>query len=71
MNATYILNINDKSIDLYLLGIIKNLPNVTIEKVRSKKSKLYKEIEESVNELNEVIAGRKKAQPLDDFLDEL
>ena len=78
MNAKYILEIDNKSIEGYLIGIINNLPYTRVKKAidqkltpTKKKSKLYKEIEEAIHELNEIKAGRKTARDARDFLNEL
>ncbi len=63
---------DSKSITGYLLGIIKNLPNVRAKKVPiATKSKLLEELEEAVHELNEINAGRKKGRDAREFLNEL
>lgn len=53
-----------------LLEVLKVLPYVTTEEV-SEKQQLISEIEEAVEELNLVRAGKKKERPAKERLDEL
>ncbi len=68
---TYIVNIGDKSIARYLLGIMKNLPTVTTKKAVHKKSSIIKNLDEAIKEVNDIKAGKKTARSARDFLNEL
>ena len=68
---TYIVNIGDKSIARYLLGIMKNLPTITIKKAVYKKSSIIKNLDEAIKEVNDIKAGKKTARNARDFLNEL
>lgn len=72
----YLLDIEDDKSE-HLLSVLKDLKYVKVKPFENGKphtngkSKLYHEISESVDELIEVLAGRKEARPLQDFLNEI
>jgi hypothetical protein len=78
----YLLDIEDDKSEP-IISVLNDLDYVKIEpikNVKSKtngksnkngKSKLYYELSESVDELIEVLAGRKEARPLSDLLNEV
>ena len=68
---TYIVNIGDKTIARYLLGIMKNLPTVTTKKAVYKKSSIIKNLDKAIKEVNDIKAGKKTARNARDFLNEL
>jgi hypothetical protein len=78
----YLLDIKDEKsepiesvlndLDYVKIEPIKNGKSKTNGKsIKNGKSKLYNEISESVDELIEVLAGRKEARPLSDLLNEV
>lgn len=54
-----------------LLEILKSLPYVKIETLSNEKILLIKEVKEAVENLKKVRAGKLKAKPIKELLDEL
>ena len=72
----YLLDIEDDKSE-HLLSVLKDLKYVKVEPFENGKphtngkSKLYHEISESVDELIEVLAGRKEARDAREYLNEI
>jgi hypothetical protein len=56
---------------LHLLEILKSIPYVKTTMISDEKALLIKEIKEAVAELNQAKAGKLKARPARELLDEL
>lgn len=65
-----LLDIKDDKSE-HILGVLNDLKYVKVKTISNGKSRLYHEISESVDEIIEVLAGRKEARPLSDLLNEV
>lgn len=64
------LQISDKDYPFFI-ELVKKLSFVKKVKPATPKKKILAELQESIDELNQVKAGKKKARDLKDFLNEL
>jgi hypothetical protein len=65
-----LLDIKDEKSE-HLLNVLRDLKYVKVKIITKGKSRLYKEISESVDELIEVLAGRKEARDVRELLNEI
>lgn len=65
-----LLNIKDNKA-LHLMEVLKSLPYVKAKAISGEKALLIEEIKEAVDNLKLVRAGRLKARPAKDLLNEL
>ena len=65
-----LLDIKDSKADS-LLAVLRGLPYVKAEPLSGEKSLLIKEIKEAVEEMKLIRAGKKKARPARELLNEL
>ncbi len=65
-----LLDIKDDKAD-FVMELLSNLKFVKAEPLTPYKSKVLRDIKEAVDEVNLIKAGKKKAQPLSDFLNGL
>jgi tagatose-1,6-bisphosphate aldolase len=65
-----LLDIKDDKAD-FVMELLSNLKFVKAEALTPYKSKVLRDIKEAVDEVNQIKAGKKKAQPLSDFLNGL
>jgi hypothetical protein len=65
-----LLDIKDDKAD-FVMELLSNLKFVKAEPLTPYKSKVLRDIKEAVDEVNQIKAGKKKAQPLSDFLNGL
>ena len=55
----------------HLINVLKDLKYVKIKEISKRKASALQDISEAVDELIEVLAGRKEARPARELLDEL
>lgn len=55
----------------FILELLRNFKFVKTRELNPHQAEILEDVESAVNELNEVKEGKKKAQPLNEFLDEL
>ncbi len=55
----------------FILELLKNFNFVKAKPLTPTKVKVLEELKEAVEEVNQIKAGKQKAQPLGEFLDEL
>ena len=55
----------------FILELLKNFSFVKAKPLTPYKAEVMEGLNEAVKEMNELKAGKKKAQPLSEFLDEL
>ena len=55
----------------FILELLKNFSFVKAKPLTPYKAEVMEGLNEAVKEMNEIKAGKKKAQPLSEFLDEL
>ena len=65
-----LLDIKDDKAD-FVMELLSNLKFVKAEPLTPYKSKVLRDIKEAVDEVNQIKARKKKAQPLSDFLNGL
>jgi hypothetical protein len=65
-----LLDIKDDKSE-HILSVLNDLKYVKVKTITNGKSKLYHEISESVDELIEVLAGRKEARDAREYLNEI
>jgi len=65
-----LLDIKDDKAD-FVMELLSNLKFVKAEPLTPYKSKVLRDIKEAVDDVNLIKAGKKKAQPLSDFLNGL
>jgi len=55
----------------FIMELLKNFKFVKAEPITPHKAEVLKGLREAVEEVNQIKAGKKKAQPLSEFLNEL
>ena len=55
----------------HLINVLKDLKYVKVKEISKRKASALQDISEAVDELVEVLAGRKEARPARELLDEL
>ena len=55
----------------FVMEVLKNFPFVKTNTITPAKALLMEELQEAVEELNKIKAGKKKARNAEDFLNEL
>lgn len=65
-----LLDIRDNQ-GLHLTELLKSMPHVRTTTITDAKASALKEVREAVNELKEILDGRKESRNADDFLNEL
>jgi len=55
----------------HLINVLKDLKYVKVKEISKRKASIYSDLSESVDELIEVLAGRKEARPLRELLNTL
>lgn len=56
---------------LHLLGVLKGLPYVKTKQLTKAKAQFMSEFRDAVEEMKEILAGKKQARDTEDFLNQL
>ncbi len=65
-----LLEIKDSKAE-FIMELVKNLSGVKATPLTPAKARFLKELRESVEEINQIRAGKKSGRPIQDLLDEL
>ena len=65
-----LLEIEDEKAD-FVMELLSNFKFIKTKRLSPHKVKVIEGIQEAVKEVNDIKAGKKKAKPLSDFLNEL
>jgi hypothetical protein len=65
-----VLEIQEDKADAFM-EVIESIPFIIVKRKLTKKERFLKELEEAVEELNQIKAGKKKGQDAREFLKEL